>query len=268
MKTSRSKLVLLCVILQLLWNVVCADNAVDKGALMREVEQLSAKQLRKSKAGQEDGGWELFVNDGELKMYTMENEEDGIAIDPLKAVHSVKGISGREYIDTFFNPDLKAEWDHTLDNGKVVERFSRDLVVIHQIHKRVWPASRRESLFWSFRQNVSDHRDADALDAWMMTSHDTERDDVPLDSSSNIRVRLTISMLAQTVVLPHAQHKSIKELTRDDILCRIAYIAQIHPGGWLPAVALRQVYKREYPKFLREFTEYAANKVRSDPLLI
>jgi len=34
-------------------------------------------------------GWELFVEDGNLKMYKLENEIDGIVIDPLKALHCI-----------------------------------------------------------------------------------------------------------------------------------------------------------------------------------
>ncbi len=34
--------------------------------------------------------WELFAEDGEMKMYKMEMELDGNIVDPLKAVHSVK----------------------------------------------------------------------------------------------------------------------------------------------------------------------------------
>lgn len=40
----------------------------------------------------------------------------------------------------------------------------------------------------------------------------------------------------------------------------------MHPGGWVPTAALRQIYKREYPKFLRQFTNYVVNKVKAKPL--
>lgn len=42
----------------------------------------------------------------------------------------------------------------------------------------------------------------------------------------------------------------------------------MHPGGWVPASALRQVYKREYPKFLRQFSSYVLKKVKDKPLRI
>lgn len=37
-----------------------------------------------------EGGWQLFAEDGEMRMYRREVEEGGIVCDPLKAVHTVK----------------------------------------------------------------------------------------------------------------------------------------------------------------------------------
>lgn len=36
--------------------------------------------------------WELFSSEGEMKMYRREIEENGLVVDPLKAVHVVKVI--------------------------------------------------------------------------------------------------------------------------------------------------------------------------------
>ena len=42
--------------------------------------------------GDPDSVWELFAEDGEMKMYKREEEtEDGMVVDPLKALHTVKG---------------------------------------------------------------------------------------------------------------------------------------------------------------------------------
>ena len=35
----------------------------------------------------------------------------------------------------------------------------------------------------------------------------------------------------------------------------LVYTATINPGGWVPKKALRTVYRREYPRFLRTFTQ-------------
>lgn len=57
---------------------------------MKEILHMTAEQLRYAKAGVDDGPWELFCTDGEMKMYRRDYEVDGLMCDPLKAVHSVK----------------------------------------------------------------------------------------------------------------------------------------------------------------------------------
>ena len=38
------------------------------------------------------GSWELFCEDGEMKLYTREVvTSDGMVVDPLRAVHTVQG---------------------------------------------------------------------------------------------------------------------------------------------------------------------------------
>lgn len=56
-------------------------------------------------------GWQLFAEDGEMKMYRREEEVDGMVVDPLKAVHVVKGITGREVCHYFFNPKYRYDWE-------------------------------------------------------------------------------------------------------------------------------------------------------------
>jgi collagen type IV alpha-3-binding protein len=51
-------------------------------------EQLHYARLQ---VGQ-DSVWELFAEDGEMKMYKREEEIDGMVVDPLKALHQVKGM--------------------------------------------------------------------------------------------------------------------------------------------------------------------------------
>ncbi len=37
----------------------------------------------------QDSVWELFAEDGEMRMYKREEEVDGMVVDPLKALHQV-----------------------------------------------------------------------------------------------------------------------------------------------------------------------------------
>lgn len=71
-----------------------------KDPLIAEIEQIVVEQLEnalKSSSSDQasttnDGDWELFVKDGQLKMYRMDHEMGGIACDPLKAIHHVDVI--------------------------------------------------------------------------------------------------------------------------------------------------------------------------------
>lgn len=42
----------------------------------------------------------------------------------------------------------------------------------------------------------------------------------------------------------------------------------VNPGGWAPASVLRAVYKREYPKFLKRFTQYVIDQCKNKPILL
>lgn len=72
------------------------------------------EQLQYARLGMEGGVWQLFAEDGEMKMYKREEEVDGVAVDPLKAVHTVKGVTGREMTHYFFSPDVRFEWESKL----------------------------------------------------------------------------------------------------------------------------------------------------------
>uniref|UniRef100_A0AC35FY38 START domain-containing protein n=1 Tax=Panagrolaimus sp. PS1159 TaxID=55785 RepID=A0AC35FY38_9BILA len=242
-------------------------SEVHEHPLYSHIRNLTAEQIRYAKAGVDEGTWELFCQDGAMKMYKREMEsDDGCMIDPLKSIHSVEGISAKEYITCFFKSEYKPEWDDTLIKLNVVETLDPNTIVLHQLHKKVWPAAQRESLFWSHLEEISDQKEDDAFDAWIVCNHNIDRDDVPLTNPSCVRVGLKIAMLCQTIINPDARSKSRDQITRNDISVRIFYVASVHPGGWLPSAALRQVYKKEYPRFLRRFSAYVVEKVQNRPL--
>ena len=79
-----------------------------------------------------------------------------------------------------------------------------------------------------------------------------------------VRVGLTVCLVCQTYIEPPAEGK---EVTRDDLTCKITYCSVVNPGGWVPTSALRAVYKREYPKFLKRFTHYVKDRCHDQPIL-
>lgn len=227
-----------------------------------QVEDITMEQLRYAKMGVGEGGWQLFAEDGEMKMYRREVEEGGIVCDPLKAVHVVRGVTGREVCHYFYNPEVRFDWETTLESMEVLEVLEPMTVIVHQIHKRVWPATQRDALFWSHMARAPNEEDPDAHDVWIVCNNSCDTPHVPLGKC--VRVRLTVCLMCQTFVDPPQPNTNI---TRDNLSCKITYCSTINPGGWAPASVLRAVYKREYPKFLKRFTQYVKDQTESKEIM-
>ena len=74
----------------------------------------------------------------------------------------------------------------TLDSTSVVEWMSKDTNVSYQVYKRVWPATQRESLFWSTIRHCP-AEDEEGPDYWIVTNHSTEHPEAPVRSEINSR---------------------------------------------------------------------------------
>jgi collagen type IV alpha-3-binding protein len=68
----------------------------------------------------------------------------------------------------------------TVEQMTVIETIADDTLVFLQVHKRIWPASQRDSLFWSHMRQVPDHNDRDGHDIWIVCNHSTENPDFPV----------------------------------------------------------------------------------------
>ena len=86
------------------------DSSSNGHRLDAEIEHHSTEQLKYAKipVGAE-GVWELFADDGEMKMYKREEEVDGMVVDPLKALHTVTHVTARELCHYFFSPAVRTE---------------------------------------------------------------------------------------------------------------------------------------------------------------
>jgi len=232
-----------------------------------EIERITKEQLHYSRLGVGEGAWELFAADGEMRMYRREEELNGNVVDPLKAVHTVRGVTGHEMCHYFFDADVRLEWETTVEQMTVLESVSDDTKIFLQIHKRIWPSTQRDSLFWSHIRHVPDPdpQIPDAQDLWIVCNHSTEHKNAPEKQNGKfIRVTLTVCMVCQTVVDPSADPNNI---TRDNLQCKITYCSVVNPNGWAPASVLRSVYKREYPRFLKKFTGYVIDRCRDKPIM-
>ncbi|KAJ2944952.1 hypothetical protein O0L34_g1849 [Tuta absoluta] len=232
------------------------DNRLTTHSLWPEIDRISTEQIKAAFEGVGgDIGWQLFAEEGDMKMYRREMEVDGMVMDPLKAMHKVRGVSAREMCHYFFNPRYRYEWETTLENMTIVEEISSDALVCHQTFKRIWPASQRDALFWSHVRAPDKH-------TYAVTNHSTVNPDYPSNTGACIRLFVTVCLACRSSC-PAGEAP-----TRDNITTSIAYCSTVNPGGWAPAGVLRAVYKREYPKFLKRFTGYVQEQCRGKPLAI
>ncbi|XP_032394892.1 ceramide transfer protein isoform X4 [Etheostoma spectabile] len=209
-----------------------------------------------------DANWQLVVEEGEMKVYRREVEENGIVLDPLKATHSVKGVTGHEICHYFWDTTYRNDWETTIESFNVVETLSDNAAIVYQTHKRVWPASQRDVLYLSAMRKILANNENDP-DTWLVCNFSVDHDDAQ-PSNKCVRAKINIGMICQTLVSPP---EGDKEISRDNILCKITYVANVNPGGWAPASVLRAVAKREYPKFLKRFTSYVQEKTAGKPIL-
>lgn len=244
-------------------NMTPAVNQTMTHPLWSEIEKVTMEQLQYSRLGVDDGAWKLFAEDGETKMYNREEEISGIAVDPLKAVHTVKGVTGREMAEYFFNPEKRSEWETTIEQLEVIEEITNNTLIILQTCKRIWPASQRDALYWSHVRSVPNDVDPNGQDIWIACNNSTNHRDAPNDGKM-VRMGLTVSLVCETLIEPPANGGPI---TRDHLTCKFTHCSSINIGGWVPTSALRAVYKREYPKFLKSFTNYTIEKCYSNPIL-
>ncbi|XP_056146452.1 ceramide transfer protein-like [Lampris incognitus] len=209
-----------------------------------------------------DANWQLVVEEGDMKVYRREVEENGIVLDPLKATHLVKGVTGHEICLYFWDTKYRSDWETTIENFSVVETLSDSAVIVYQTHKRVWPASQRDVLFLSAMRKVRADDENDP-DTWLVCNFSVDHNDAE-PTTKCVRAKINIALICQTLVSPP---EGDKELSRDNILCKITYVANVNPGGWAPASVLRAVAKREYPKFLKRFSSFVQEKTAGKPIL-
>ncbi|XP_036954056.1 ceramide transfer protein-like isoform X3 [Acanthopagrus latus] len=209
-----------------------------------------------------DANWQLVIEEGEMKVYRREVEENGIVLDPLKATHSVKGVTGHEVCHYFWDTAVRLDWETTIENFNLVETLSDNAVIVYQTHKRVWPASQRDVLYLSAIRKILATNENDP-DTWLVCNFSVDHDNAP-PTNRCVRAKINVAMICQTLVSPP---EGDKEISRDNILCKITYVANVNPGGWAPASVLRAVAKREYPKFLKRFTSYVQDKTSGKSIL-
>ena len=70
----------------------------------------------------------------------------------------------------------------TLETVKQVEMLAEDTFIYHQLHKRVWPSTQRETLFASHLCTLINAPQPDNIvgRTWMVCNFSINRDDIPV----------------------------------------------------------------------------------------
>ena len=167
-------------------------TAVAQHRLSDEIERVVQEHLKYDLQDDLDSNvWELLCSDGEMKIYRRELEENGIVLDPLKATHTVRGITGHELCKLFWDPSVRMEWEGTLDSSRMIESLSDDTLIFHQVHKRVWPSAQRDTCFWSHMRSVphTQRKSEDtptSVNDWIVVNYSTTHDAAPVASYPSV----------------------------------------------------------------------------------
>ena len=95
--------------------------------------------------------------------------------------------TAHEVCHHFFSPQVRWDWENTLESMKVLEEINGNTLILHQIHKRVWLAAQRDTLFWShirkvpikeLKEDKENIRRPD--DVWIVCNNSTSFIDVPV----------------------------------------------------------------------------------------
>ena len=96
-----------------------------------------------------------------------------------------QGISANEVINFFFDKETRLEWEGTLESVDIVEALTEDTIIFHQLHKRVWPSTQRETLFCSHLCTLPNAPRPENMvgHTWMVCNFSIDHDDVPVSLS-------------------------------------------------------------------------------------
>ena len=131
---------------------------------------------------------------------------------------------------------------------KVLEEINGNTLILHQIHKRVWPAAQRDTVFWSHIRRIpleqlsEDQRLPNLKDVWIVCNNSTNFINVPVRTSflkfkwffcdgcnlfsffvqlgGCLRMKIRVSMICETYI---EKPPEVKTITRDHLKCKIIY---------------------------------------------
>ena len=79
----------------------------------------------------------------------------------------------------------------TVERYRVLEKLSDNTMIFHQIHKRVWPSSQRDTVFVSHIRQLGSKEEGERIEneienAWMVTNWATEHEEAPVSVAKKL----------------------------------------------------------------------------------
>lgn len=68
------------------------------------------------------------------QVYRREVEENGIVLDPLKATHAVKGVTGHEVCHYFWDTAVRLDWESEFSVLSRPQRFTFPVLISASFH--------------------------------------------------------------------------------------------------------------------------------------
>lgn len=260
-----------------------------------------AEHIKYSRTSDTHDEWKIVEDDGDMQVYIRETEMDGITCDPIKATTVVQGVTAFEICEAFFSPAHRMSWETTLDMSEVIETLDEDTLIFHQKHKKVWPASQRDTITLNnirpispeatHRPTEATHRptapegkpdpkdeeeeDEDALLLdWITTNFSVPDLDDDYPCGKCVRAKVNGSMVCRTKVRSKNNNQEVivpsdlalDEVKRDQIRTTVVYQSYVDAGGWVPAAGVRVLAKKEYPRFVRKFSKFVWDQNKDRPI--
>jgi collagen type IV alpha-3-binding protein len=161
---------------------------------------------------------------------------------------------------------VRMEWELTLDSSRVIEALSDDTLIFHQVHKKVWPTAQRDTCFWSHLRHFKKQLKDKEVDGWICVNYSMEDERVPRRDPI-IRAIANVAMICSTEIIDGDRFPDKSKIPRDNIVCHITYVANVNPGGWVPAGVIRKVYKTIIPKIVKQFSQHVIDKSSKKPIM-
>lgn len=94
---------------------------------------------------------------------------------------------------------------------QILEKISPDAMVFLQTHKRVWPATQRDALFWSHMRQITDKADEGAHDTWVVCNNSVDHQSFPVSTTvfkcqKTIEVTLVSLSPSLSLLITASQH--------------------------------------------------------------